>query len=65
MSNQTFLAILSATSSAIASAMAGIVLLPLDDVYKAFAVFFLSIVSTFLSGLLKPPMGPPVTGGRR
>lgn len=60
MSNQTFLAVLSATSSAIASAMAGIVLLPIDDVYKAFGVFALSIVSTFLTGLLKPPTGPTV-----
>jgi hypothetical protein len=65
VSNQTFLTILSATSSAVAAAMAGIVLLPVDDVYKAFGVFGLSIVSTFLTGLLKPPTGPMVARNPR
>lgn len=65
MSNQTFLTILSATSSAIAVAIAGIVLLPVDDVYKAFGAFVLSIVSTFLAGLLKPPTGPMVAKNPR
>lgn len=60
MSNPTFIAILSATSSAVAAAMAGIVLLPIDDGYKAIGAFALSIVSTFLTGLLKPPTGPTV-----
>ena len=60
MTNQTFLALASAFSSAVAAAMAGIVLLPIEDGYKAFACFALSIVSTFLSALLKPPTGPLV-----
>lgn len=60
MTNQTFIALASAFSAAISSALAGIVLLPVDDLYKAIAVFFLSIIGTFLSALLKPPIGPQV-----
>ena len=55
MTNQTFIALATAFSSAVATAMAGIVLLPVEDGYKAIGVFALSIVSTFLSALLKPP----------
>lgn len=60
MTNQTFIALASAFSAAISSALAGITLLPIDDVYKAIGVFSLSIVGTFLSALLKPPTGPGV-----
>lgn len=60
MTNQTFVALATAFSATISSALAGIVLLPLDDVYKAVGVFALSLVGTFLSALLKPPIGPQV-----
>lgn len=60
MTNQTFIALATAFSAAISSALAGITLLPIEDLYKAIAVFALSIVGTFLSALLKPPIGPQV-----
>ena len=55
MTNQTFVALASAFAAAISSALAGIALLPIEDYQKAFAIFALSIVGTFLSALLKPP----------
>lgn len=60
MTNQTFIQIISAVSAAIGSALAGITLLPIEDYQKAIAIFALSTVGTFLSALLKPPVGPQV-----
>lgn len=60
MDKQTFLTILSALSATIGVALAGIASLPIEDWQKSIAIFFLSILGTFVSGLLKPPMGPQV-----
>lgn len=55
-----FITILSALSAAMGTALAGWTLLPIDDVYKAIGAFVISVVGTFVSGLLKLPTGPQV-----
>ncbi len=57
MNNPTFVALATALSSSVATALAGINFLPLEDYQKAAATFTLSIVATFLATLLKPPTG--------
>ena len=49
------LRVLSAVALAVATAQAGMLALPLDDEYKAVAIFVLSTVSVFLAGLVTPP----------
>lgn len=65
MQQINFITILSALSLTASSALTGIVLLPVDDIYKAFASFFVGLAATFLAGLLKPPTGPQVAANPR
>lgn len=55
MTKATFIQLLGASSAAIGVLQAGIVTLPIDDQYKAFVVLGISVVSTFVAGLVHTP----------
>lgn len=57
MTKTTFIQILGAASAAIGVLQAGIVTLPIDDQYKAFIVLGISVLSTFIAGLVRAPNG--------
>jgi hypothetical protein len=53
MNKQTFIAVATALSATIGFAQAGIVTLPIDEVWRAVAAFALGIVATFLASFIK------------
>jgi len=55
MSRQTFISVLTAASASIGVLQLGIVNLPIDDAYKSFIVLGVSVVSTFIAGLVHTP----------
>lgn len=55
MNRQTFISVLTAAAAAIGVLQAGVVNLPIDDAYKSFIVLAVSVVSTFIAGLVHTP----------